>query len=153
MQYCKVQSNWLCQQFVCAVTEELDNMVGPPGPFHSESSNPSSPELPYVVVRRKDRHPELFGSDDESEDIPVSKSTASLDNTPFQQREMQHQHPTGSLRHTTSQTADFSVSRSPYVPYLESLIMGQHQVFRSLAPQTYKKIRVLVNLPCNTVVV
>jgi hypothetical protein len=109
MQYCQVESNWLSQQSVCVVTEELDNTVSTSEPLHIESSNPSSAEFPFHMARKKERYSELFGSDDESEEIPVSKFTASLDNTAFQQRDMQNQRPFGSLSGFASQTADFSV--------------------------------------------
>ena len=112
MQYCQVESNCFSQQSVGVVTAELDNTVSTSEPLHIESSNPSFAEFPSDMARKKERYIELFGSDDESEEIPVSKFTASLDNTAFQQRDMQNQRPFGSLSGFASQAADFSVSRS-----------------------------------------
>ena len=111
MQYCQVESNWLSQPSVCVVTEEIDNTVSTSEPLHSESSNPSSAEFPSDMARKKERYSELFGSDNESEEIPDRKFTASLDNTAFQQCDMQNQRPFGSLSGFASQTADFSVSQ------------------------------------------
>ena len=73
MQYCQVESNWLSQPSVCVVTEEIDNTVSTSEPLHSESSNPSSAEFPSDMARKKERYSELFGSDDESEEIPRQK--------------------------------------------------------------------------------
>ena len=53
MQYCQVESNWLSQQSVCVVTEELDNTVSASEPLHIESSNPSSAEFPFHMAARK----------------------------------------------------------------------------------------------------
>ena len=93
MQYCQVESNCFSQQSVGVVISELDKTVSTSEPLHIESSSPSIAEFPSDMARKKERYSELFGSDNESEEIPVRKFTASLDNTAFQQRDMQHQRP------------------------------------------------------------
>ena len=88
MQYCQVESNCFSQQSVGVVISELDKTVSTSEPLHIESSSPSFAEFPSDMAPKKERYIELFGSDDESEEIPVSKFTASLGNTAFQQRDM-----------------------------------------------------------------
>ena len=118
MQYCQVESNCFSQQSVGVVISELDKTVSTSEPLHIESSSPSFAEFPFHMApknhmaAKKERYIELFGSNDESEEIPVSKFTASLGNTAFQERDMQNQRPFGSLSGFASQAADFSVLRS-----------------------------------------